>query len=152
MYWNWNGFLSTLNFIVMSIGPFFAPTHTMEPISIINHIGESPAVPSLNKLIWTSSHCQDSLISEMKSFNEPTITSAVNTAAVNDQRIHKKQNLNKNKFKKHSHTTNNIEPTSTDILSISEKFKNNENRESLDQKRSKKRISSTPGDSQTIES
>lgn len=139
----------------MSIGPFFAPTHTMEPISIINHIGESPAVPSLNKLIWSSSHCQDSLIGEMKSFKEPTITSAVNTAAVNDQRIHKKQqNLNKNKLKKSSQTTNNIVPTSTDILSISEKFKkNNENRESSDKKRSKKRISNnTPENSQTMES
>src|SRR6266498_557882 len=128
----WNGFLSTLNFIMVSIGPFFAPTHTIEPISIVNHIGESPAVPSLNKLIWTSSHCQDLLVGEMKSFNEPTVPSAVNTAAVNVQRIHnhgrKQQNLNKNRLKKNrienqnpSRTTNNIVPISTDI-SISEKF------------------------------
>jgi hypothetical protein len=158
----WNGFLSTLNFIVMSIGPLFAPTHTIEPISRVNRMGESPAVPSLNKLIWTSSHCQDFLAGETKSFNEPTMPSAVNTAAVNVQRIHnhgrKQQNLNKSRSKKNrtensSRTMNNI-PTN---ISINENFnsadmKNNENRESSDKNRSKKRISKTPKDSQTMES
>ncbi|PKY43286.1 hypothetical protein RhiirA4_398553 [Rhizophagus irregularis] len=145
----------------MSIGPFFAPTHTIEPISIVNHIGESPAVNPLNKIIWTSSHCQDFLAGETKSFNEPTISSAVNTAAVNVQRIHnngRKQNLNKNRSKKNrtensSRTMNNI---STNI-SINENFNpvdknNNENHDSPDQKRPKKRISKTPENSQTIES
>ncbi|GBC04371.1 hypothetical protein RclHR1_05640014 [Rhizophagus clarus] len=146
----------------MSIGPFFAPTHTIEPISIVNHMGESPAVPSLNKLIWTSSHCQDLLVSETRGFTEPTISSVVNTAAVNAQRIHnhgrKQQNLNKNRLKKNrtenpSRTINNI----TTNIPINEKFNpadknNNDKNESSDQKRSKKRISITPKDSQIIES
>ncbi|RIA84386.1 UNC-like C-terminal-domain-containing protein [Glomus cerebriforme] len=161
----WNGFLSTLNFIVVSFGPFFAPTHTLEPISIVNHIGESPAVPSLNKLIWTSSHCQDFLVGEFKSFNEPTISSAVNTAVVNDRRIHnhnkRQQNLNnKNRLKKNnqnpSRTTKNLVPTSISNEKFnSENKNNNENREPSDQKKrsKKKRVkSNTPKDSQTIES
>ncbi|CAI2176070.1 3495_t:CDS:2 [Funneliformis geosporum] len=150
----------------MSFGPFFAPTRTMEPASMINNIGESPAVPSLNKLIWTSSHCQNFLVGEMKSFNEPTIPSVVNTAT-NDQKIHnhsrKQQNLNRKKHRTEnsnqpSHTSNSIASKSSDILSIGKKFnknnnKNNkENRESSDQKRKKKRINKNAKDSQTMES
>jgi len=165
----WNGFLSTLNFIFMSFGPFFAPTRTMEPISV-NNLGKSPAIPSLNKLIWTSSHCQDFLVGEMKTFNEPTIPSAINTAAVNVQRLHnhsrKQQNSNKNRLKKHrienhhpSHIKNNLASKSTDVIPINQKFNSanknnhNENLEPSDQKRSRKRINSnTPKDSQTMES
>src|SRR6266542_325098 len=146
----WNGFLSTLNFIFMSFGPFFAPTRTIEPISV-NNLGKSPAIPSLNKLIWTSSHCQDFLVGEMKTFNEPTIPSAINTAAVNVQRLHnhsrKQQNSNKNRLKKHrienhhpSHIKNNLASKSTDVISINQKFNSanknnhNENLEPSDQK------------------
>ncbi|CAG8522175.1 14721_t:CDS:2 [Funneliformis mosseae] len=126
----------------MSFGPFFAPTRTMEPASVINNVGESPAVPSLNNLIWTSSHCQNFLVGEMKNFNEPTIPSVVNTAT-NDQKIlnhsRKQQNLNRKKHRTEntnqpSHTTNNLASKSTDILSIGKKKKkriqNNESKDS----------------------
>ncbi|CAG8718067.1 7684_t:CDS:1, partial [Scutellospora calospora] len=52
----WAGLWSTLYFIVMSIGPFLSPTHTLDPVK---QVGECKPSPALQVLIWKSSHCQN---------------------------------------------------------------------------------------------